>query len=359
MSIIDHRTSRIVFTLLLYALALLLVYAARRPLLTVIFAIIFAYVLEPTIIRVQPWLRGSRLRAIGGAYVALLVLVAALVAFVSPRVAGEAQTLGRDLPSLLEKISSGQIAFQMGQQRGWSHGTQVHIQQFLATHRAQIVETAQGVGRYSAEVAANLGWVLLIPILAFFFLKDKTYFGSSIVESFQDRPNRAFLQRVFTDLDTMLAQYIRAQLLLSAFAIVAYTAFLLIFRFPYAIAIGVIAGVLEFLPFVGPLLTAAIILGISFLTGYPHWLLLVGFIILWRLVQDYVNTPLVMGEGLELHPAVAIVAVLIGGEVGGVAGMFLSVPVVAGLRILWRNWRVREATPAIVPTPAPARQDAA
>ena len=359
MSIVDHRTSRVVFTILLYALVLLLVYAARRPLLAVIFAIVFAYVLEPAIIRVQPWLRGSRLRAIGGTYIALLVLVAALAAFVSPRVAGEAQTLGHDLPSLLEKISSGQIAIQMGQQRGWSHGTQIHIQQFLATHRAQITEAAQSVGRYSAEVAANMGWVLLVPILAFFFLKDKSYFGNSVVESFQARPNRAFLQRVLSDLDTMLAQYIRAQLLLSVFAIVAYTAFLLILRFPYAIAVGVIAGVLEFLPFLGPLLTAAIILGISFLTGYPHWLLLVGFIVLWRLVQDYINTPLVMGQGLELHPAVAIVAVLIGGEVGGVAGMFLSVPVVAGLRILWHNWQLREAGPTVVQEPAPAHQKAA
>ncbi len=91
----------------------------------------------------------------------------------------------------------------------------------------------------------------------------------------------------------------------------------------------------------GPLFALVIIVGIAFLTGYPHWLMLVAFWLVWRGIQDYVNTPRVMGRDLDLHPLLAIFAILVGGEVGGVLGIFLSIPSVAALRILWLNWTHR------------------
>ena len=98
---------------------------------------------------------------------------------------------------------------------------------------------------------------------------------------------------------------------------------------------------LEFIPFVGPLLALGILVSIALLTGYSHWFVLVGFWVVWRGIQDYINVPRVMGEGLDLHPLLAIFATLVGGEVGGVLGMFLSIPAVAALRILWLNWTRR------------------
>jgi predicted PurR-regulated permease PerM len=142
------------------------------------------------------------------------------------------------------------------------------------------------------------------------------------------------------DLDTMLAEYVRAQLL-SLFAFIAYGAFLLIVRLPYAFAVAAIGGVLEFIPFVGPLLTLGTLVAIAFLTGYPHWIPLVAFWLIWRVIQDNVNVPRVMSEGLDLPPLLAIFAILVGGEVAGVLGIFLSIPTVAAVRILWINWTQR------------------
>jgi predicted PurR-regulated permease PerM len=151
----------------------------------------------------------------------------------------------------------------------------------------------------------------------------------------------------------MLAQYIRAQLTLAFLATIAYTSFLLIVRFPYALVLGVTAGILEFIPVVGPAITAVALALIGFLSGYPHWLLVLVFVGLWRLVQDYVNTPRLMGEGLELHPLAAVFGILVGGEVAGIPGMFLSIPILAGLRIVWHHWRQHgddvDARPPIIP----------
>ena len=60
-----------------------------------------------------------------------------------------------------------------------------------------------------------------------------------------------------------------------------------------------------------------------------------GLLVVWRLVQDYVNSPRIMGENVKLQPLTVVFALMVGGEVGGIAGMYLSVPTVAVLRIVW------------------------
>ncbi len=76
------------------------------------------------------------------------------------------------------------------------------------------------------------------------------------------------------------------------------------------------------------------------LTGYSHWVAILIFLIAWRLIQDYAVSPRVMGKTMELHPLAAIFGVLAGGEIAGVLGVYLSIPVMASLRIVWRRWRM-------------------
>jgi predicted PurR-regulated permease PerM len=85
---------------------------------------------------------------------------------------------------------------------------------------------------------------------------------------------------------------------------------------------------------------AVLILGVALLTGYQHWLIILVFLIAWRLIQDYVVSPRIMGKSVELHPLAAIFGVLAGGEIAGVLGVYLSIPVMASLRIVWRRWRM-------------------
>jgi len=132
----------------------------------------------------------------------------------------------------------------------------------------------------------------------------------------------------------MLAKYIRAQLALAGLSFVFYSLSMLVLGFPYAIPLGILGGVLEFLPAVGWIASAVAILTVGFLT-HAHWIWMAGLILVWRLVQNYVNSPRIMGENLELQPLTVIFALMVGGQVGGLAGVYLSVPAVAVLRIVW------------------------
>ena len=109
---------------------------------------------------------------------------------------------------------------------------------------------------------------------------------------------------------------------------------MLILRFPYAIALGVLGGALEFLPAVGWIASAVAILTIGFLT-HAHRIWMAGLLALWRLVQDYVNSPRIMGDSLELQPLIVVFVLMVGGQLGGIAGLYLSVPAVAVPRIAW------------------------
>jgi predicted PurR-regulated permease PerM len=139
----------------------------------------------------------------------------------------------------------------------------------------------------------------------------------------------------------------RAQVLLALFTFVVWSAVFLTAGVPYALVLAGIGGALEFIPVIGPLTAGVVAVGVSLFAGYAHpWALLV-FVLVWRGIQDYATGPLVMARGIELHPALVIVGVLAGGELAGVAGMFLSVPVIAAVRIIWR--RLQAPTPEAVP----------
>lgn len=339
MALIDGRTTRVLFTVLLFALGLGFLYVARRTLIAFLFAVFFAYLVDPAVSRIQKWTK-SRGIAIAVIYALIVILLATFFFFVGPNIGRETQKLTDSLPSLLEKVSSGQIAEDIGVEHHLSANTSRQLSAFLASHRGDLLRVAQKVGLHVAELAQDSWLLILVPILAAFFLKDAQTFSQLALSVVHTKPQREFLQGVISDMNQMLADFIRAQLTLAALTWVAYTSVLGGMRVPYALMLGTAGGILEFIPVVGPLVAAALILGVALLTGFSHWLFLLIFLIAWRLIQDYVVSPRVMGRSMELHPLAAIFGVLAGGEIAGVLGVYLSIPVMASLRIVWRRWRM-------------------
>lgn len=339
MALIDTRTARVLFTALLFVAGLALVYLTRHTLIVFLFAIFFAYLVEPLVSRTVRWVH-TRTRAIGVIYLGLAVVLTIFFSFIGPRIGREGQRLTENVPALLGNIRSGQIALQIGSQRGWSAHTQQLVKDFLAAHSEELAQLASRAGIRLATVAQNIWWLILIPILAVFFLRDGRTFTDVILMMIGSRPQREFVEGVINDLNDMLAHFIRAQLTLAGLALVVYVFFLGIMRVPYALVLGTAGGILEFIPVVGPFIAAVLMLGVALLMSYQHLFLLALFLGAWRLVQDYVTLPRIMGERMQLHPLAAIFGVLAGGEMAGVIGVFLSIPVMASLRIVWQRWRI-------------------
>ena len=338
MALIDTRTARVLITVLFFALGFGFLYAARHTLVAFVFAIFFAYLVDPLVSKLEKWVRG-RGRAIAIIYVLLAILVGIFFTFVGPRIAHQGAKLGEAAPELLQKISSGEIVEKIGAEH-LSKPTRDQLKQFLTSHSEQIKVLAQRAGLRVAEVAQNVWLLVLIPILAAFFLKDGRSFSTVGLSFVNSKPQREFMEGVLADMNQMLAHFIRAQLTLAALSLLVYTSVLGIMRVPYALVLGTAGGAMEFIPVVGPLVAAVLILGVALLMGYSHWIILLAFLGAWRLIQDYMVSPRVMGEKMELHPLAAIFGVLAGGEIAGVLGVYLSIPVMASLRIVWRRWQL-------------------
>jgi predicted PurR-regulated permease PerM len=346
LTIIDSRTSRVLFTAFLFALGLGFLYAARRTLILFLFAVFFAYLINPAVGRLEK-LFHSRIWAITAIYLLLLIGLGVFGFLVGPRIARQGARLGASLPGLIDNASTGQLSGQIGQiaerigtQHGWSEATRKQIQDFLLSRRDDLSHLAQSIGIRVAEAAQEVWLLFLVPILAIFFLRDGGNFHEVLLAMVQSRTQREFLQDVFQDLNQMLAQFIRAQLTLAALSFIAYAAFLGLMRVPYALMLGTAGGALEFVPMAGPLLAGSAMMTVAVLSGYPHWPFLLLFLLLWRMVLDYVISPRIMGVSVELHPLAALFGILAGGEIAGVLGVYLSIPVMASLRIVWRRWRI-------------------
>jgi predicted PurR-regulated permease PerM len=335
----DARTARVLVTVLLFALALGFLYVARATLIAFLFAIFFAYLMSPLVNRLEKLLHG-RVLAIAVIYSLLLVLVVVFFVVVGPKVTREGARLGQSLPDLLTRLMSGDLTEKLGKEHGWSSATSVFVQSFLNSHSEAITQLAQRVGLRVADVAKQAWLFFVVPLLSIFFLKDGRAFSDFLLAAIQSRPQREFLENVLNDLNQMLAHFIRAQLTLAALTLVMYSVFLGIMRVPYALVLGTLGGVLEFIPVVGPLAAALVIVSVALLLSYKHWLILVVFLGSWRLIQDYISSPRIMGESMELHPLAAIFGVMAGGEVAGILGIYLSIPVMASLRIVLRRWRL-------------------
>ncbi|HEX9424972.1 MAG TPA: AI-2E family transporter [Pyrinomonadaceae bacterium] len=218
----------------------------------------------------------------------------------------------------------------------------------------------------SAVLASIAGWVIyipwliIIPILSFFFLKDAEAFRRSVLQMLPRGRWRWRGDEFFQDINSTLAAYIRAQLTACLFIGVVCALGFTLLGLPSPLVLGIIAGVCEFVPLVGPLLVAflaalaAVLHGGLFLA-----FLVIAFLVVLRIVQDYFVYPRLIGQGIHLHPLAVIIAILSGAELAGVAGIFLAIPVVAILTVSYRHWLEHRGSEGLADVLEPTPVDSA
>jgi predicted PurR-regulated permease PerM len=320
--------------------------------LVVILAALFAYVIAPLVqIAQRPVRLAGRARRLSrGAAIALVyVLMAASVAAAAALLLPSATQQVGDMISRAPVYAQSIVTWEHGWTRYYER---LRIPSGLRKSIDQSVlaagEAAVRAGRESllamVRALSNLPWVILIPILAFFLLKDGAGFRRAIVTALPHR-DRLRVHRLLEDLNATLAGYIRAQLLACALVGALCGVGFAMLGIPYPLLLGVLAGVMEFIPLVGPLLVAIVVTIVAALHAPRLAIWAVVFLGTLRLAEDYVIYPRLIGRGLHLHPLAVILAVLAGADLAGVAGMFLAVPAVALASVVhrhWREWRGRD-----------------
>ena len=340
----DRRTSNIVLTLLLFAVPLVIVYLARRVIVIFVFAILFAYLIDPVVRFLQGhslFFKNLRGPHIVEAYLAFLVLLVVVAHGVAPGLSRHAGALFREVPALVDGLSTGEIATRIANKYQWTDEQELQLKAFLLHHREDI----QGfIGTTERLTSTLIGALFVIPILAIFFLSSGAQITNAIIQLTSTGANYKAARSLADELNTMFRSYIRAKVILGGLSLLYCSAAMLLLGLPYAITLGVVAGVLEFVPVAGWMISATTIISVGVLTN-SHWIWMAALLGLWRIIMDYWIAPRVMGHELEIHPLMAIFAVMVGGEVGGIVGIYLAVPLIAAVKVVWLNCMSSSAQP--------------
>jgi predicted PurR-regulated permease PerM len=334
---LDRRAARYTWTAAVILILLVALYLIRTTLFVFIVALLFAYLLSPLVDFLDRVLPTSRTRT-PALVIAYLILVGILVfagVELGTRVVEQANALVKKLPDLLGK-ATGAGPMPAGP-KTITESVLGNLHSQIRQHANDIVTYLPKAGMTALSIMGKMVFIVVVPILSFFFLKDGRMMRQQVLDLFEDGPRRDLLEDVARDINLLLIQYMRALLILSLATFTAFSVFFSFTGVPYPLLLAGFAALLEFIPVVGPLAAAVTILLVAGVSGYGNIMWILVFLGLYRIFQDYILSPRLLSAGVELHPLLVIFGVFAGGEIGGVPGTFLSVPTLALARVLYRR----------------------
>jgi len=350
---LSPRAASYTWTASFVLLLLYVAYLIRGTLFILTVSILFAYLLYPLVDYLNGHLPSrSRTPALAIVYLTLVGLLVFLGIEVGSQAAEQAASLSQRAPELLEKLKqqppTGDLPTSIRALQLTVFGT---IQNYVYKHYNDFVAALPKVTLEVLRASTSLIYIVIIPVLSFFILKDGRTMRDEILSLIDPGHARELVDEIFADVHLLLLQYMRALFSLCAITFVTFALVLSLMGVPYAILLASIAFPLEFIPLIGPLIAAVVIVTVTALAGGVHVLWVILFLFVYRMLQDYVISPRFMSAGVELHPLLVILGVFAGEQLAGIPGTFLSVPVLALLRVIYRRLRIwqfsRRDTPLV------------
>jgi predicted PurR-regulated permease PerM len=337
---------RVFFILAGVALVAWLLYALGPVILMFVLSIFFCYMLAPLVrLFSQPLYLGNRELKLSRSVALLLVyMVVGTILYMGVRLLWP--LFSEQITEFAAYVRSGAASAQtlFDDADSWLSHLRLpdNFKENLATGLTNVMEQIAlllpGVVTGVLSYLTYLTWLIIVPILSFFLLKDAEAIERGLIELI---PNERLQRRthwLLRDVSRTLAAYIRAQITACIEIGALVTVGFALIGAPYAIVFGVVAGLFEFFPMIGPLMFAIISFGISLTISVKMALGVAIFLAVLRVVQDYIIYPRIVGQGVKMHPLVVILAILGGIEVGGIFGVFLSIPIVALLIVVYNHY---------------------
>lgn len=308
-----------------------------------VLSIFFAYLIDPLVRLIRrPFAAGKleklmpRSLAILIAYAIVFSVLGAGVWSVAPMVSQQGRDFGANLPGYAANIRQGfnDLNRRFDRMRiPEDFQTRINDQ---AAAMGERITTA--FGTFLLGSAGYLPWFVLVPVLAFFFLKDVNLIRLAVLRVFPAGPLRLRAEAIMYDVNSTLAAYTRAQLISCLLIGTICTTGFYAIGLKYALLLGILAGIFEFVPLIGPAALGAIATTTASLSDDP-WkgLYVFIFLVVLRVVHDYVTYPRIVRGGLHLHPVLIIISVLAGEQVAGIPGVFLAIPLVALAVVIYRH----------------------
>ncbi len=332
---------KLTVALLLLGLGIFLLYLFRAAIAPLILAVLLAFVLTPLANWIQIRLACSRALAGLVAYLVLLLVLIAIPLVIIPPLTAQSSGLTLNIHQYMSQIEA--LMGNTYQIAGYTIDVDQAIEQVMGSFQGLIEPVFGGTLRFAIEAISSLIWIVFIVVVSFYLVKD----GPKLARWFDKITPPAYQSDMLLlreEINLVWNAFLRGQLTLAFLVSVIFTIACFILGLPFAMVMGILAGLLEFFPSIGHgiWLAAAVMLALfagSTWLPLPNWafaLLIIGLHIFYQQFDLNYLIPRIVGKRVHLPPLVVILGIVTGALVAGVLGVVLAAPSIATARVLGR-----------------------
>ncbi|NOQ93180.1 MAG: AI-2E family transporter [Methylophaga sp.] len=302
---------------------------------------LLAYLADPIVDKLEAK-KLSRTISVSIVFAVLLLIGLILLLVLLPLLTSQVAALFKRLPEYLTLLQTNLVPWLSSMGLPAEMFDMSSIKQALTSYWAEVGQVAGGVFSYMTRSGmVILQWVMnlvLVPVVTFYLLRD----WDIMVARFRELLPRSYADKVIQlslECDDMLAEFIRGQLMVMLALASIYTVGLSIIGLELSLLLGIAAGVVSFVPYLG-LIVGIGLAGLAAFFQFHEWFPVLMVVLVFgvaQVVEAVVLTPRFVGERIGLHPVAVIFAVLAGGQLFGFTGVLLALPVAAVIMVLLRH----------------------
>ncbi len=323
---------------------LLLLYVLRSVLLPFLLGFVLAYLSDPVVDKLDRVFK-KRTLSVLVVFVSLFTSLTVAVLLVFPILGSQLESLMLDIPRVVDwaQASIGPTFTKL---------TNIEFQYIdIETLRTTVLHNWTEIASYVKEILLQiagssvfligwLGYMVLVPVVTFYLLRDWDHLVASI-DNLIPRGIQPTIGKLATEIDGVLAEFLRGQLAVMFFLAIFYSVGLWLVGIELAFIVGLVSGLLSFIPYLGVVIGVLLsLVAFAIQLGELSQLLGIGLVFLvGQLLEGTVLSPILVGERIGLHPVVVIFSVMAGGHLFGFFGVLAAVPVAAIMVVLLRYWR--------------------
>lgn len=317
------------FKILAIVLAAAFLYFIRDTLLMVFIALVLASAIGPWVNWLQKWKVPRTIAAMFIYVSALGVIFFSFVLLIDP-ISTEIRNLSDDFPAYWERLSYGWQAFESFSS---THGLQQEVYETIKSVQTAITALATNIFGGAVSFIGGAFSLVVVLVIAFYLAVFDRQMKRKI-SSFLPEKYQAYSTHLIDRMQEKIGLWLRGQLLLSFIIFLLALIGLSLLGIKYVWVLALLAGVTEIIPYFGPLLGAIPAVFIAFTQSPTSGLLVILLYILIQQAENYLIVPQVMRKAVGLNPVIVIVAMLVGAQVAGIAGIIIAVPVTTALSVI-------------------------
>jgi len=306
------------------------------------FALILAYFFEP----LYKFLINNKIPKILAILIVLGIIITLLILtifFVIPSLISQLNVLYNEIPKFINNYQTLILSLEPQLSRFIDPGdVEILLKENLSEIQKNVLSFSRTMIIYLSNIVSSITFgIVIIPLILFYLLRDMIIFKENLY-NFVSKENKKEFKDILEEIDRIVSGFIRGRIIVCFIVGTLIGIGLYFLNLKFALIIGIVSGIFNFVPYLGPIV--GVILALIFALGSSWWILLMIialFILVNQIEAIYLN-PSILGKELGLHPLTVILSMLICGQLLGILGVLVAVPLAAILKVLFSRYLIQE-----------------